>query len=220
MYAHNISTLMLSEVSGMVEPERQKRIGEALSKALRVTLNAQAVRKSEANRGGWRYQPNSPDSDLSHSGWALMALRSARNNGAPVPKEAIDDAVGFIMRCRSHNGAFGYTPGAGGSLAMTGVGLLCLELSGQHRTEVTIAAGDFIAKNFKMESRGGRFFYYMMYYCAQSMFQLGEKHWEEFAPQLYEALLAKQNEDGSWNPGGAATTARAPAIAPRWPSSP
>ena len=74
MYAHNISTLFISEVSGMVDPERQKRIAKSLPKALRLILRAQGVQKSPQHQGGWRYHPNSRDSDTSCSGWALMAL--------------------------------------------------------------------------------------------------------------------------------------------------
>ena len=70
MYSHNIATLMLSEVSGMVDTERQKRVDEVLSKALQVILAAQKVNKAEKQKGGWRYGPNSNDSDMSHSGWA------------------------------------------------------------------------------------------------------------------------------------------------------
>ncbi len=85
MYSHSISTLFLSEVSGMVDPDRQKRIDDVLPRALEVILAAQKVQKSPNHQGGWRYQPNSRDSDISCTGWPLMALRSARNNGAAVP---------------------------------------------------------------------------------------------------------------------------------------
>ena len=40
------------------------------------------VEKKPQHQGGWRYQPHSRDSDLSLTGWAVMALRSARLNGA------------------------------------------------------------------------------------------------------------------------------------------
>jgi hypothetical protein len=30
------------------------------------------------------------------------------------------------------------------------------------------------------------------------MFQLGGKYWNEFAPIMYDSLLADQNPDGSW----------------------
>jgi len=204
MYSHNISTLMLSEVSGMVDPERQKRIDEVLPKALQVILAAQKVNKDDNNKGGWRYNPNSNDSDMSHSGWATMALRSARNNGTPVPKEAIDDAVKYIKKCGAQDGSFGYQGGGGGGLARSGAALLCLELSGNHRTEDNLKTGLYIANRFKQQNWGGEWFYYGMYYCAQGMFQLGDKEWQEFAPQLYETILKQQTPDGSWqNMGGA-----------------
>ena len=204
MYSHNISTLMLSEVSGMVDPERQQRVGAALGRALYVILAAQQVHKGEAMKGGWRYEPKSHDSDLSHSGWAMMALRSARNNGAPVPKEAIDDAAKFILRCRTADGGFAYGPDGSSSLALSGVGLLCLELSGHHRDEVTLKAGAHIQERFK-KGWAGSYFFYGSYYCAQGMFQLGGTEWETFAPPLYESLLKLQSADGSW-PNSPSTT--------------
>lgn len=197
MYGHNISTLMLSEVSGMVDPERQKRLDEGLAKALKLTLDAQRIKKSESSHGGWRYTPRSNDSDISHSGWALMALRSARNNGAPVPREAIDDAVKFILRCANKDGGFAYMPGGESGVARTGVGLLCLELSGRHRTEVTTKAAEYLIRNFK-ERWSERFAFYSLYYVGQAMFQYGGPEWEQFAPQFYALVLKIQRPDGSW----------------------
>ncbi len=197
MYSHNISTLMLSEVSGMVDPERQKRIDAVLAKALKITLDAQRVNKPEAQMGGWRYEPHSSDSDLSHSGWALMALRSARNNGAPVPREAIDDAMKFIMRCSNKDGGFSYQPNGGPSLAMSGVGLLCLELGGRHRDAVATKAAQYVAKEFK-DKWNERFVFYTFYYVGQAMFQFGGEEWETFAPLFYGTVLKLQREDGSW----------------------
>lgn len=197
MYSHNISTLMLSEVSGMVSPERQKRLDEALAKALKLILDAQRVVKSESHRGGWRYEPHSKDSDISHSGWALMALRSARNNGAPVPREAIDDAGRFILRCSENDGGFAYQPGGGSGIARTGVGLLCLELSGRHRDAVTTKAAAYITREFE-KKWNERFAFYTLYYVAQAMFQFSGDEWEKFAPKLYDTVLKLQNPDGSW----------------------
>ena len=202
MYSHNISTLMLSEVSGMVDPGRQARIDVVLPQALHVILAAQDVRKTEAYQGGWRYEPTSIDSDISLAGWALMALRSARNNGAPVPKEAINRAIQFILRCRTKDGGFSYQPGGGSGLARTGIGLLCLELAGRHRDETALKAGHYIAKQFKKEHPlQGEHEYYALYYCANGMFQLGGPEWETFAPLLYNTILNLQLADGSWPDG-------------------
>ncbi len=135
MYAHNISALFLSEVSGMVDKERQEKLDVALAKSIQVILRAQAVPKSENHRGGWRYQPNSNDSDLSCSGWALMALRSARLNGAPVPPQAITDAVDYTLRNMERKiGHFGYMDQYQHKDSLTGAGLMCLELCGRHAT--------------------------------------------------------------------------------------
>ena len=50
-------------------------------------LDAQARQKrDELDRGGWRYQPDSGDSDMSCSGWALMALRSVRRDANEAVK--------------------------------------------------------------------------------------------------------------------------------------
>ncbi|HBC88409.1 MAG TPA: prenyltransferase [Lentisphaeria bacterium] len=214
MYSHNISTLMLSEVSGMLNPERQKKVDAALGKALRIILDAQRVQKQDAHRGGWRYERNSNDSDLSHSGWALMALRSARNNGAPVPKEAIEDAVRFIMKCRAQDGGFAYQPGGGATIAQTGVALLCLELCSRHREDATIKAGEYISSKYDVnKTHEIPFFYYAHYYFAQGMFQLGDDQWEKFAPKIYGTLLKLQKEDGSWPPIGQHETQPGPCYA-------
>ncbi len=86
------------------------------------------------DRGGWRYiddgGTNSQyDSDLSITGWHLMFLRSARNAGFNVPKQPIDDAVGYVRRCYSQqHGVFEYCTGDDDdrSRAMAGAGILAL----------------------------------------------------------------------------------------------
>ncbi|MCL2701144.1 MAG: prenyltransferase [Phycisphaerae bacterium] len=203
MYVHTINTLMLSEVSGMVDRKRQERIDVVLSKAMKIILVAQQVRKGDARQqGGWRYTPQSNDSDMSCSGWALMSMRSARNNGAAVPKESIDQAVAYIIVSQHPNGLIGYQPGGGGETT-TQVGLLCLELCGQHRSAASLLAGDYLLNNLQ-RTYGAGYFYYGLYYASQGMFQLGGTYWEKFAAYQYEMMLPKQNPDGSWQVGGGA----------------
>ena len=212
MYGHAIATLFLSEVSGMVDPERQKKIDVLLPKALKVILDAQAVQKEERFAGGWRYKPDSPDSDLSVSGWNLMALRSARLNGAPVPVEAIKKAIEFVNRC--HNpakGGFDYQPGQGKpSPAMSAVGLLCRELGGHHDDEINRKTGQTVLSWAYSGLREGgpppehvAGHEYVTYYASNAMFQLGGKYWEEFAVQLYRYLFRHQWGDGGWRGHGA-----------------
>jgi hypothetical protein len=201
MYSHAIATLMLSEVSGMVDAARQKRIDKTLGPALKLILTAQSQPKPAAQQGGWRYQVASRDSDISCTGWALMSLRSARNAGAAVPKSALDDAVKFVLACRTADGGFAYQPGGDSGLARTGTGLLCLELAGQHRDKITLAAGDYILKNVP-KTFGGGYFYYALYYSSQGMFQLGGDQWEKFSGPMYDMMLKFQKPAGDWPDGG------------------
>lgn len=201
MYAHNIATLFLSEVSGMVSPEKQEQLDRVLAKSTKLILSAQSVPKNESHQGGWRYKPDSRDSDLSCSGWALMALRSAKLNGAPVPDEAIKSAVEYVFRNHDKNeGRFGYTDPWGHSETLTGCGLLCLELTGHHGGESNYRSGDYILKN-RDRIVNNAHEAYANYYNAQAMFQLGGRWWEEYATWMYEHYLAKQSEDGSWSEG-------------------
>jgi hypothetical protein len=199
MYAHNIATLFLSEVSGMVDPGRQEKIAIALPKALTLILKAQAVKKDDRNQGGWRYHPGSQDSDTSCSGWALMALRSAKLNGAAVPDQAIADAVAYLRRHQdAEQGSFGYMDRHDHARSLTGMGLLCLELCGRHGMPETFKAADYVMKTFR-DLPGDQFEFYGNYYNAQGTFQIGGRYWNEYANWMYGTYLKKQTDDGSWN---------------------
>jgi hypothetical protein len=199
MYAHNISSLFLSECSGMVDVARQKQLDEVLPKALKVILDSQAVKKDDRHQGGWRYQPNSGDSDMSCSGWALMAMHSARLNGAQVPSSAIDAAVRYVMKNQSkREGHIGYMDENQHKDSLTGAGLLCLELCGRHGTPETISAGEWILANHTKLAKAEHEMY-GNYYNAQGMFQLGGKYWKTYAEWMYGNYLPAQKADGSWD---------------------
>lgn len=201
MYSHCISTLFLSEVSGMVDTNRQEKIATLLPKAAKIILSAQAVKKQGTHEGGWRYEPNSADSDMSCTGWAVMALRSARLNGAPVPEEAIDKAVQYII---SHHdtqcGSFGYQDTRREADKLTGAGLLCLELLGKHGSEETLRAGRYLAANYRNLERANRRLY-GLYYAAQGLFQIGGDGWKDFSSWMYAYWMEKQHSDGHWDVG-------------------
>lgn len=203
MYSHCISALMLSEVSGMVEAERQARIDKVLAKAMKLILSAQQIHKDERSTGGWRYQGDSRDSDISCTSWAVMALRSARNNGAAVPTEAIARGIGYVMKCQvRRDGGFAYQPGGGSGWGRTGTALLCLELCGRHRDRSALMAGEWLLKNLPTHYGRGSHFSYAMYYCSQGMFQLGDDYWDRWASQMYEVMLTAQQKDGKWRSSG------------------
>src|SRR5262249_38278771 len=116
MYHHGICTLMLAEVAGMVPDSLGPEVRQKLERAVAVILRAQRTAGRDA--GGWRYQARGTDSDISVTGWQVMALRAAKNLGCDVPPQAIERAIAYINRCRdSRSGGYFYQPGTALSVA-------------------------------------------------------------------------------------------------------
>ena len=200
MYSHAIATLFLSEVSGMVDPERQEKIDKVLPLATKVILDAQAAKKRDKNSvGGWRYTPNASDSDTSCSGWCLMALRSARLNGARFSNDAITKAVADMHRHHSkEKGCFGYQNPNQYGVTLSGAGILCLELCGKHNDPDSLAAAKYLMSVYKTEMERQSYKFYGMYYASQGLFQIGGESWREFSDWMYRNWLPQQRADGSW----------------------
>lgn len=202
MYAHAISTLFLTEVSGMVSQERQAQIDGILPRAIKIILDAQAIKKDRHHAGGWQYTPTTTQSDTSCSGWCLMALRSARLNGAPVPKSAIDAAVEYMHRHHDRNqGCFGYQDTTRYSVTLSGAGILCLELCGRHDDPDSRSAARYLMNVYNDPEKGmlrQEHRFYGMYYASQGLFQLGGENWKTFSDWMYSTWLPMQRQDGSW----------------------
>jgi hypothetical protein len=198
MYGHGIVTLALCEAYG-VEPDaaRRRRMHDILVKSIKVILDSQAVQKNDVWAGGWRYEPQSGDSDLSLSGWNTLALRAARNIGLEVRTEAVSKAVGFVMKCyREHEGGFAYQPGQGATEGMTGVAVLNLYLlAGSEKAEVQ-AAVKYLREHQIQD--GTRFSCYGTYYATQAAFQAGGATWDAVWANSEKRLLASQMPDGGW----------------------
>ncbi len=208
-YNHAISGLMLTEVYGLTDRERAGRLKPAIVAALAFTRGDQTRTKADPDdRGGWRYLQSEAvgDSDLSVTSWQLMFLRSARNAEFEVPKQFVDDAVGYVLRCwEDREGVFYYKRTGGEnrwSRGMVGAGIVSLALAGQHDTRIAQRAGDWLVRNpfrrFGEQVGTGDRFFYSTYYCSQAMAQLGGRHWKQFFPSLVQVLLRSQQAGGEW----------------------
>lgn len=209
MYGHGIVTLMLTEMLGMsTSDEQDALIHERCQKAIDLILSSQKEQKPVNDRGGWRYNPNSHDSDLSASVWQLMALRSAKNDGLQVPGSAIRDAVGYLKRSYSvpldRNGlpgdkAGGFCYQAGhrhATYTMTAAGLLAMQVCGEYESPLVAGAADWLlARPPKWKER---FCLYGTYYYAQGMYQRGGEHAATAQRLVQEMMLKEQKGDGSW----------------------
>jgi hypothetical protein len=209
MYGHGIITLMLTEMVGMGTTDEQDRlIHERCQKAIDVILSSQKENKAVEARGGWRYNPNARDSDLSVSVWQVMALRSAKNDGLQVPASSIRDAVAYLQRSYSspldRNGlpdgkpsGFCYEPHQNNpSFAMTAAGLLAMQVCGEYESPLVAGAADWLLTHPPQWKE--RFCSYGTYYYAQGMYQRGGEHAETAQRLVQEMLLEHHASDGSW----------------------
>ena len=208
MYGHGIVTLMLAEFLGMgADPEQDRLLANRCRAAIHLILRSQEVPKSARDRGGWRYAPDSQDSDLSATVWQVSALRAAKNAGIEVPKEAIDRAVEYIKRCylsprdalgrpTNLNSACAYGDGRTPLYATAGAGLLAMQVCGMYDGLEVTSSADWLMK--VKPDAGLSWFYYGTYYYAQGMYQRGGRPAEEARKNVEEVLLRLQQPDGSW----------------------
>ena len=200
MYHVGICTMMLCEAAAMCDAKLAAEIKPKLEASVKRILQGQRQAK-DIHRGGWRYNVDGADADLSITGWQLLALRAARNIGCDVPADRIDMAIHYVMQCRDpRSGGFCYMAGSGSveTKACTGTGILALELCGKdrHLSREALQAGSYLLKNPLINNEPHH--YYTTYYTSQAMFQLGNNYWLAFRPNLHKVLLDSQQKDGSW----------------------
>jgi len=197
MYAHGLATLALSEVWGMTDPQKDDEVYKALERAVQV------IRRSQNLEGGWRYSPRPSDADLSVTVTQVVALASARQAGLVVPDATIDKAIDYAKSCwHEDSGGFRYKPHLGNPAFPRIAGATyALQLCGR-RDSVPVAAGLRYIKELsdKVFTRGSHH-YYGHYYGIQAMVQAGDEHYQVWYPQVRDALLKKQKNDGSWSGG-------------------
>jgi len=199
MYGHAIATLALAEVAGMEFDEKQrKRVRSALERATAVLIKAQKTQRSnESFRGGWRYEIEFPDSDLSVTSWCILALRAAHNAGMEVPKESADRAAEFVLRCfNAEKKSFSYQPGGDPAITMAGAGVLSLALLDKGGRKEVEAGMAYLIENPITDKT--EYPYYARYYTTQAAFQVADARWPRIWRRTQEALLKAQDKEGAW----------------------
>lgn len=187
MYGHGLATLVLAEALGMVGKE--DRVRDALERAVRLIVRAQAVEKGVFHEGGWRYLPISADSDLSVTVWQLIALRAAAEAGVTVPAITMEKALRYVRHCAHPQGGFGYQPGGLPGSARTAAALVALRLCGQE------APTDWLKRNpLRWDTP---FYFYGIHYAAHLGIGFDA-----------DDLVMRQLADGSWPPSPRGEDAR------------
>ncbi|MCC7192632.1 MAG: terpene cyclase/mutase family protein [Phycisphaeraceae bacterium] len=200
MYDHGLCTLALTEAYGFIpSPSLRKQIQKAVD----------LIVKSQNAAGGWRYNPQPADADLSVTVMQIVALRSAQNARLEVPQTTIDNAIKYVKMLAAPAGGFGYASPSAGPATSAG-GTLSLQLLGQWDDPKTLKGLDYMKTNRAAYAPGQAWFFYANYYAMQAHFQAGGDYWADWHPKVRDALLTTQAEDGSW-PGQAEQAYNGPA---------
>jgi hypothetical protein len=213
MYQHAIATLAVIEALVDLNDESLEPIAR---EAVQLILRSQNTEhKPEALKGpippdsraygGWRYNPDSTDSDISLTGWQVLALKAAVNAGFTVPDHVFPAAAGFVRSLQGKSdGSFRYdSPGeSGSSCARAGMGALSLQLCGFPKDPMIPPAIRFMQDyppRWNIEEPGNGYPFYYWYYGTRAMYLAGGEDWAIWKDWMCRFLLDHQNADGSWD---------------------
>lgn len=198
LYTQAICTIAICELYGMT---RDSRYREPAQRAIDYALRIQAA------EGGWRYTPGS-DSDLSVTGWFVMALQSARMAGLEVPTPALQKISRFLDSVSYSGGSsYGYhAQHRGATASMTAEGLLCRQYLGWSQDDNRLRRGaNFLNNNLPSWERNERDVYYW-YYATQVCHHMEGRYWRIWNDRMKVVLPDNQvqegKERGSWEPKG------------------
>jgi hypothetical protein len=199
-YCHAMATYAIAEAYGMQnDPTANTMLREPLLRGVRYTLNNQNP------DGGWRYLKGQK-SDISMSGWHLMALKSAEIAGVNIPKNAKADVITFL-KSRSmgtYGGLAGYREDVPPSPSMTAEALFCKQMLGMRRDNAASReAAEYLLARLPTRDTFNEYYWY---YGTLAMYQFGGDGWASWNAAIRDLLISEQRTDGdfagSWDPIG------------------
>ena len=163
------------------------------------------------------------ESDVSVSGWQILALKAARRAGAnEVSQDCVSRMEAFFNRCQDPaSGRTSYQSPDGPSDAMTAVGMLEYEFIREMPDAPLVVNGakylaDEAESSFKFDRKRPKQKrkqfaavpgdYYTYYNGTLAMFQAGGQPWKRWNDVVRDTLVDQQCDDeegcrrGSWDP--------------------
>jgi hypothetical protein len=192
MYGHGFATLLLADVYGSW-PDGELR--EKLVRAVRLIVQTQN------DEGGWRYQPERGDADISVTVCQVMALRAARNAGLFVPNETIDRCTEYVLQRQNPDGGFAYMASDRESrFPRSAAAVVALYSAGVYEGETIRRGLEYLRQHQPQPGINSleNHFFYGHYYAVQAMWHAGGDDWRNWYPAIRDTLLARRTGDGSW----------------------
>jgi len=195
-YTQGQCAIAVCELYGMTKDPMYKKPAEL---AVQNCLSAQSP------EGGWRYDPGA-DSDISVTGWIVMALQSARMAGLDVPEDHFHRITRFLDKVGRNGGSrYPYQSGQEFKLAMTAEAILMRQYLGWKRDNpAMIDALEWITSSGNLVNFDrGRDVYYW-YYATQAAHHMEGDYWKRWNGVMRQVLPEQQQkrgrEIGSWDP--------------------
>ncbi|MGL6193620.1 MAG: prenyltransferase/squalene oxidase repeat-containing protein [Thermoguttaceae bacterium] len=211
-YTQGICTIALCELYAMTKnPELKEQLREKAQKAIDYCV------KYQNQDGGWRYGLYDDASDVSVTGWIMVALYSGKNSGLTVPQETFDRISAFLDDVAFEDGSrYPYMKGnREPRRSMTAEGLLCREFLGWQRDDQRLIDGiKWLTRPENLVCYTGRDAagrkndrdVYYWYYATQTLHHYRGPEWKTWNDAMKQAICENQErkpgsrEYGSWNP--------------------
>jgi hypothetical protein len=198
-YTHAFCTIALCELLAMTGNETLR---EPAQRAIDYCLEHQSVRD-----GGWRYAPDrfSEQSDVSVSGWVVLALKSGQAADLIIPPDVYTNVMKFLDSMMVANQYRYRKDEPEARWAMTAESLLCRILLGWERNDPRLAAGvQVIVNNPPSFAEHYQRDVYYWYFATQTLYHYGGDEWQTWNETMRNSLLLQQEKydavKGSWNP--------------------
>jgi hypothetical protein len=206
-YAHSMCTIALCEAYGRA---RDERVGLAARKAVAY------LEKGVNPDGGWRYTANCGVSDMSVTGWCIMALKTAKLAQIQFDERVYSQALAFVDSVtdrgagKESTGAVGYLYSqmdeikGNGRAAMTCAAMMVRQFSGVGVKSAILDKGARLTREAPPDWKKKDFYYW--YYATYAMHNMGGEYRIWWNRRIRDVLLDNQQKDGdnagSWDPKG------------------
>ncbi|MDP6446540.1 MAG: hypothetical protein QF805_22300, partial [Pirellulaceae bacterium] len=193
LYSQAQATIAVCELYAMTQDSELREVAQ---KAINYAVKVQAP------EGGWRYEPNI-DSDVSVSGWFMMALQSGKMAGLDVPSPTLDRLTKFLDSTTTDGGInYSYKVGERAKVSMTAEALLCRQYLGWKRSDERLIEGVDVLLTNPVDYGDENVYYW--YYASQVLHHMGGKQWDRWNKVMRQAIpnaqLKTGAERGSWSP--------------------
>ena len=203
VYEHSLAAYALSEAYAMTG---NYALREPMNNTIKFICDNQHV------NGGFMYNyAKKGTSNFSNACWNWQAMKAAKSAGCDVESlpAAIEKSIAHMKKFATPTGFYYRTDNSQKrDQSMRAVGVLCLQLLGEHDDPITKRLGNLIIRDdiklleWKYHGKHADpagFFLYWMYYATQVMFQRGGSDWKKWNNKFQAMLKENQHPEGYWN---------------------